>query len=136
MKNLAVFLIVLGCLYSASCKKSSQSDSLKLLTGPVWASDSLLANGVDASGPGGLLRNFKGDAKFNTDGTGSFGIYTGTWRFSANETQIVIITDSLPIPLTTKIAQLTTSSLKITTSYPDLLHPTTPINIRMTFKAK
>ena len=90
MKNLALFLVITGCLFLASCKKDSQSEAFKLLTGPVWVSDSLLANEIDASGPDGMLKNFKGEAKFNEDGTGNFGIYTGTWRFSYNETQIVI----------------------------------------------
>ena len=134
MKNLALLFIMAGCLYCASCKKDSQSQSFKLLTGPVWASDSLLANGLDASGPDGMLKNFKGEAKFNEDLTGNFGIYKGTWRFAYNETQIVITTDSLPLPLTTKIAELTTLSLKITTSYPNSAG--VPTNIRMTFKAK
>jgi hypothetical protein len=132
MKNLALLLIISGCFYIFSCKKDSQSELFKLLTGPVWVSDSLLANGVDASGQDGVLKNFKGEVKFNEDGTGYFGKYTGTWRFSFNETQIVIVTDSLPIPLTSQIAELTKSSLKITTSYTI----TVPINIRMTFKAK
>ncbi|MDO9339097.1 MAG: hypothetical protein Q7T72_01055 [Bacteroidales bacterium] len=137
MKNLALLLIISGCFFISSCKKDSQSEPFKLLTGPVWASDSLLANGLDASlPPDGMLRNFKGEAKFNEDGTGHFGIYTGTWRFAYNETQIVITTDSLPLPLTTKIAELTKISLKITTSYPNLLNPAAPTNIRMTFKAK
>jgi hypothetical protein len=136
MKNLALFLIVAGCLFSSSCKKDSQSQTFKLLTGPVWASDSLLANGADASGADGMLKNFKGDAKFNKDGTGSFGIYTGTWRFAYNETQIIISADSLSLPLTTKIAELTSISLKITTSYANLLNPAAPILIRMTFKPK
>jgi hypothetical protein len=82
-----------------------------------------------------MLEKFKGDAKFNTDGTGSFGTYTGTWRFAYDDTQIVIETDSLPIPLTTKIAELTESSLKITTSVPNLATGITS-NIRMTFKAR
>jgi len=136
MKNLVVLLIISGCLYLASCKKDSQSENFKLLTGHAWASDSLLANGADASGPDGLLKNFKGEIKFNEDGTGYFGVYTGTWRFSYNETQIVITTDSLPLPLTTKIAELTTASLKITTVYPNPINPSAPTNIRMTFKAK
>jgi hypothetical protein len=136
MKNLALFLIISACFYSASCKKDSQSDAVNLLTGPVWQSDSLLANKVDASGPAGLLKNFKGEAKFNTDGTGYFGIYKGTWRFSYGETQLVITSDSLPVPLTTKIAELTKTSLKVTTSYPNLANPSSPINLRMTFKAK
>src|SRR5450759_1724903 len=123
MKNLALLLIISGCFFMSSCKKNSQSEPFKLLTGNIWASDSLLANGVDASGPGGMLRNFKGETKFNEAGTGYFGIYTGTWRFAYNETQIVITTDSLPLPLTTKIAELTKISLKITTSYPNLVNP-------------
>jgi hypothetical protein len=134
MKNLALFLIISGCFYFASCKKDSHSESFNFLTSPVWVSDSLLANKVDASGPDGMLRNFKGEIKFNEDGTGNFGIYTGTWRFAYNETQIVITTDSLPLPLTTKIAELTKISLKVTTSYPNLLG--VPTNLRMTFKAK
>lgn len=135
MKNLTVLLLISISLAIFSCKKDGESERFNLLTGPTWASDSLLANGVDASGPGGMLEKFKGDAKFNTDGTGSFGAYTGTWRFAYDETQIVIETDSLPIPLTTKIAELTESSLKITTSVPNLTTGITT-NIRMTFKAR
>ena len=134
MKNVVLLLIISGCLYLASCQTDKQSESFKLLTAHTWISDSLLANGVDASGPGGMLSNFKGEVKFNTDLTGNFGIYTGTWRFAYNESQIVITTDSLPIPLTSKIAELTETSLKITTSYPNPLGVQT--NIRMTFKAK
>ncbi len=135
MKNLVLLFIISLSLAIFSCNKDSESERFKLLTGPTWASDSLLANGVDASGPGGLLENFKGDVRFNEDGTGSFGIYKGTWRFAYDETQIVIETDSLPIPLTTQIAELTAASLKITTSFPNLTTGITT-NIRMTFKAK
>jgi len=136
MKNIALLLILAGCLFNSSCKKESQSEPFKLLTGPVWLSDSLLANGVDAGGPAGILFNFKGEAKFNQDGTGYFGIYTGTWRFAFNETQIIITADSLALPITTQIAELTSNSLKIKTSYPNLLNPAAPILIRMTFKPK
>jgi len=136
MKNIALLLIISGCFFIASCHKNSQSESTKLLTGHIWVSDSLLANKVDAGGPGGMLADFNGEVKFNEDGTGNFGIYSGTWRFAYNETQIVITTDALQLPLTTKIAELTKTSLKITTSYPNLLNPSAPINIRMTFKAK
>jgi hypothetical protein len=135
MKNLSLFVVILG-MAILSCKKEETSENFELLTGPVWASDSLLANGIDASGPSGMLKNFVGDARFNEDGTGYFGKYTGTWRFAYNETQIVITSDSLPIPLTTKIAELTGMSLKVTTSYPNLANPSSPTNIRMTFKAK
>jgi len=134
MKNVALLLAIVCCLQLFSCSKNSDSEKFKLLTGPTWQSDSLLVNGADASGTGGLLENFKGDAKFNTDYTGHFGSYTGTWRFAFNETQIVISSDSLLLPLTAIIAELTTSSLKVTTSY--TLPPSPTLNIRMTFKAK
>ncbi len=134
MKNLALLLVVFGCIFISTCTKDNQSESLKLLTGSTWISDSLLANGADASGPDGMLKNFKGEAKFNADLTGNFGIYKGTWKFAYNDTQIIITTDSLPIPLITKVAELTKSSLKITTSYPNLSG--VPTNIRMTFKPK
>jgi hypothetical protein len=133
MKNLVAFFIIILSVSIFSCKKDGESERFKLLTDPAWKSDSLLANGVDASGPGGVLEKFKGEVKFNKDGTGTFGVYEGKWRFAYNETQIVIETDSLPIPLTTKIAELTAASLKITTSYPNLATGIT-INIRMTFK--
>jgi hypothetical protein len=136
MKNLAIFLVVAGFFYLLACSKDTESENFKLLTGPVWVSDSLLANGIDASGPDGMLKNFKGEAKFNKDGTGYFGIYTGTWRFAQEETQIVITTDSLPVPLSTKIAELTAESLKITTIYPNPINPAAPTYIRMTFNAK
>jgi hypothetical protein len=136
MKNIALLLVVTGCFLIFSCTEESQSEAFKLLTGPIWVSDSLLANGVDASGTAGMLENFKGEAKFNTDGTGNFGIYTGNWRFAYNETQIVITTDALDVPLTTKIAELTSISLKITTTYPNLLNPSAPTFLRLTFKAK
>jgi len=135
MKNLSLLFLISISFAIFSCKEDGESERFKLLTGPTWASDSLLANGIDASGPGEMLEKFKGNAKFNTDGTGSFGTYTGTWRFAYDETQIVIETDSLPIPLTTKIAELTESSLKITTSVPNLTTGITT-NIRMTFKAR
>jgi hypothetical protein len=135
MKNFVLLLFISGCFLISSCKEDSQSEHFILLTTPTWASDSLLANGQDASyQPDGMLRNFKGNAKFNVDGTGKFGNYIGTWRFSYDESQIVIETDSLPVALANKIAELTKTSLKITTSYPNTLGINT--TIRMTFKAK
>lgn len=134
MKNLAFLLIISGCFFVSSCKKDSQSEPFKLLTGPTWVSDSLLANGLDASGPDGMLKNFKGEAKFNQDLTGNFGKYTGTWKFAYNETEIVISSDSLAFPITTKIAELTKISLKVTTSFPISVGVST--KVRMTFKSK
>ncbi len=137
MKNLALFLLLAGFLLSSSCKeKDSKSENFKLLTGPLWSSDSLLVNGLDASGPLGILQGFKGNAKFNEDGTGYFGAYSGKWRFAQNESEITITADSLVIPLTTKIAELTSTSLKITTSFPNAVNPAMPLLIRMTFKGQ
>jgi hypothetical protein len=136
MKNLALLLVISACFCFASCKKDSQSDAFKLLTTPVWVSDSLLVNGKDAGSSGGMLELFKGEAKFNEDGTGYFGSYDGTWRFANNETQIVITSPLLPITLNTVIAELTNTSLKVTTTYPNLVNPLDPTKIRMTFKAK
>lgn len=136
MKNLALLLIISGFCVVFGCKKETKSEQFLLLTGPVWASDSLLAEGIDASRPGQMLAKFAGDIKFREDGSGYFGQYTGKWRFAFSETELVIESDSLQVPLTTKIAELTKKSLKLTTSYPNLLNPTNPIDIRMTFKAK
>ena len=137
MKNLLILLIVAGSFILITCEKDEPSVKFNLLTNPVWDSDSLLANGVDASGPGGFLEKFKGEAKFSKDGTGYFGQYTGTWRFSKDETEMAIVTDSLPIPLTAKIIELTELSLKITTAVPNFNLPAEPpASIRMTFKVK
>lgn len=135
MKNVVMLLIITGCFAAFSCSKK-ETDRFTLLTDPIWAPDSLLANGVNAGGPGGLLEKFMGDAKFNKDGTGYFGDYTGTWMFSADQTELVINSDSIPVPIIADIKELTSISLKLTTVLPnpvDLLHP---YNIRMTFKAK
>jgi hypothetical protein len=136
MKNLILFVIFSSVLVVFACKKESKSQQFLLLTKPVWASDSLLVNGVDASRPGQMLAKFVGDIKFREDGTGYFGQYTGKWRFSYNETELVIESDSLMIPLTTNIIQLTTKSLKLSTNFPNLTDLSNPYKIRMTFKAK
>jgi len=139
MKTLKNFLL-LGLIaimpVLTSCPDNDVTDPFTLLTTPTWQTDSLLANGADASKPGQLLAKFKGDAKFKEDGTGVFGIYKGTWWFVENKTQIIIKTDSLPLPLTNKIVELTANSFKITTGVPDVTGQTSIINIRMTFKAK
>ena len=136
MKNLVFFIFVAGCLILFACKKDNKSERFLLLTGPTWTSDSLLYDGVEAGNPGQKLDKFRGDAKFREDGTGFFGQYIGTWRFSFNETEMVIDSDSLQFALTADITELTKKSLKITTVYPNLLNPSEPIDIRMTFKAK
>ncbi|MGC9344917.1 MAG: hypothetical protein ACP5E3_19585 [Bacteroidales bacterium] len=135
MNKLGLALILLLAISFISCEDEEENtDRFNLLTTPTWTSDSLLVDGEDASGPGQILENFKGNAKFNEDGTGYFGLYTGTWRFSRDETEVIIVTDSLVFPLTTKIEELTTESLKITTGFPDLLG--NDMDIRMTFNVK
>jgi hypothetical protein len=139
MKNLLVFVAITCCIVIASCKEK-ESERFGFLTDPIWVTDSLIANGVNAGGPGGILAKFLGDAKFEKDGTGYFGKYTGTWRFMSNESQLVISSDSIPVihSITTDIIELTSTSLKLKTSLPDPQDPTfqTLIKIRMTFKAK
>ena len=136
MKNFIVLFFIAFCLIAVTCSKEKKSERFKLLTTPVWATDSLLANGVDASGPGGILEKFKGDAKFKEDGTGNFGKYSGEWSFNTDETEITIVTDSLPIPIICNIDLLTVQSLKITTSVPNPANFQEIFDIRMTFKAK
>lgn len=141
MKKLALLLIISGCLFASACNKDKTSERFKFLTGPVWTTDSLLANGDDASGPGQLLEPFKGDAKFKEDGTGYFGTHTGQWSFFSGETEIKITTD-LPvfgqviIPIICDIVELTSISLKITVIVPNQANPAEPHHLRMTFKAR
>ena len=135
MKNRLILLTLVILAVIFACKKE-ESARFRLLTGPVWTTVSLLADGVDAGGPGGFLAKFKGDAKFNKDGTGYFGAYKGTWMFSGDEKQIVISSDSLVIPIITDIAELTSSSLKVTADVPNPLNLFEPINIQLTFKPK
>ncbi|MFN2314281.1 MAG: hypothetical protein ABR531_07465 [Bacteroidales bacterium] len=130
-RHLLLFTLVMTIIVS-SCNKENVSDRFTLLTSHTWTSDSLLANGVDASDPGEMLALFKGDADFNEDGTGTFGQYSGTWMFTDNETNVAIISPELSFALTTHIVELTKTSLKVTFSFPS--QP--PTNIRMTFKPK
>ncbi|MFW5687387.1 MAG: hypothetical protein ACOCXV_00525 [Bacteroidota bacterium] len=133
-----VITIVFTLFVAASCEKEEEtSERFRLLTQAVWESDSLLINGEDASGPGELLEDFRGDAIFREDFTGTFGTYEGTWKFAQNETELVIQSDSLPALLSTKIHELTAESLKVSTTFPDLQNPTNPaLQIRLTFIAK
>lgn len=138
-RAIAFFLIITGMtLWTACDKEEENSERFRFLTGAVWVADSLLINGIDASGPGQLLENFRGEARFMEDGTGTFGAYEGTWRFAQNETELVIMSDSLPLPmLSTKIQELTAQSLKVTTAFPDFDNLQGPaLNIRLTFNAQ
>lgn len=136
MKNLVLSIMLVSCLNLVSCKKETTSERYNFLTGVSWLSDSLLANGEEAGGEGQLLEKFKGEANFYKNGTGVFGTYTGTWTLAYDDTQILIKADSIAIRLTTQIVELTATSLKITTEYPNLILPDEPIKIRMTFNSK
>ncbi|MFN8241534.1 MAG: hypothetical protein U0X39_12405 [Bacteroidales bacterium] len=136
MKKLLLLAFAAGLLVTMSCKKESVSEQFRLLTAHEWTSDSLLVNKVDQSGPGQMLEKFKGDAVFNTDGTGSFGQFSGTWRFAHDETYVVIESEDLDVPISPEIILLTATELKVKTIYPNLVNPSEPLNIRMTFKAK
>jgi len=136
MKKLTSFFIIVTLVLAYSCKQD-ESDRFNFLTGTVWTPVSLLANGVDATGPGGLLEGFVGDAKFNEDGTGTFGTYTGEWMFAAAEEKIIITTVSIPVSISLTITELTATSLKVEGSIPDPQNPLgPPITIEMTFRAK
>jgi len=135
MKN-AVLILITGIIILAACNKEKESERFTLITAHKWVSDSLLAEGIDASKPGQMLEKFKGEAEFKKDGTGYFGKYNGTWRFAYEETSVVIDSDSLQVPLTVNIAELTSLSLKVTTSFANPLNLNNPFDIRMTFKAK
>jgi len=132
MKNIVIWLLLSGLLLIAACTKEKGSARFDLLTSHTWTSDSLLANGVDASDPGEILEKFKGDIIFKKDGTGTFGQYSGTWMFADNETNLTINSPELSFALTTHIVVLTSVSLKVTFTYPGA----TPTDIRMTFKPK
>ena len=73
MKRVLLLIITGLTLILWACNKDTESEKFKLLTAHIWTSDSLLAEGIDASGPGQILEKFKGDAKFNKDYTGYFG---------------------------------------------------------------
>ena len=135
MKKLSLIFLIAVSLFVFACSKTEKSEKFKLLTAHVWTADSLLANKVDASGPGELLEKFKGNAEFKDDGTGTFGSYIGLWTFNKAETEITILSDSLTFPVICDIVELKTTSLKITTVVPDKI-TLAPIDIRMTFKAK
>jgi hypothetical protein len=131
MKNSGLILVLFIAFFIISCSKDDDdvSERFAHLTSTIWEPVSLLVNGEDAGNPGQLLADFNGDVNFNEDGTGSFGEYTGTWAFTANETQIIITTEALGFPITALIEELTSNSLKITTN---MLNQ----EIRMTFRAK
>ncbi len=133
-RNIVITIATVLLLVLACSKKDDNSENFIFLTDNTWLSDSLLVNGIDASGEGEPLEKFVGEATFNKDGSGTFGLYDGAWYFTNNETVITITTEDLPIPLTCNIVELTASSFKITTSFNDPILG--QLAIRITFKAK
>ncbi|RLD83282.1 MAG: hypothetical protein DRJ10_03775 [Bacteroidetes bacterium] len=136
IQNTLLVLFIIAIFFACKKEDDTLSENFILLTNHTWVNDSLLADGVEASGPGQILDDFIGDTKFNVDGTGYIGTFTGEWGFNENETQITIFSDSLLIPVTTNLVELTTSSLKITTNFPSRTTPGEVIDVRMTFKPK
>jgi hypothetical protein len=134
MKKFLLLLIIAVSILFFACKKDNKSDRYTTLTTTVWTTDSLLANGVDASDEGEFLAKFKGKAEFYEDGTGYFGTYTGEWGFNTSETEITIYTSELVFAIICRIVELTPSSLKITTTVPDPVNTSETVKVRMTFK--
>lgn len=122
-------------LMIAACGEK-ESERFILLTTPVWTSDTLYADGVDAGDPGELLYKFRGDAKFEKNGTGYFGEYDGKWMFNPDETKVTITSDSLAVAILANIYLLTSTDLRITAVVPNKENMSDPYDIRMTFKAK
>ncbi|MDX9928755.1 MAG: hypothetical protein RBS37_02775 [Bacteroidales bacterium] len=131
----SVVLVLLVTVFTG-CSKDDETERFKLLTGITWESDELLVDGEDESGTGQLLAFLVGDAKFNKDGSGTFGLYEGTWYFTNNETQITIFTPSLGVPLTTTIVELTNQKFRISTLFPIKGDQENPNLIEISFRAK
>ncbi|MEN8122377.1 MAG: hypothetical protein ABFS35_18675 [Bacteroidota bacterium] len=134
--TLIIILIIAVAFFACPNHEDVPSERFNLLTNHIWVNDSLLADGVEAGGPGETLEAFNGDTKFDVDGTGYIGTFTGDWGFNKNETQITIFSDDLLIPVTVNVVELTTSSFKITTNFPSQSSPGVYIDVRMTFKPK
>jgi hypothetical protein len=135
MKWLSVLLMAAAGLMIAACGEK-ESERFILLTTPVWVADTLYSDGVDAGNPGELLYKFRGDAKFQKNGTGYFGAYEGKWMFNPDETKVTITSDSLPVAILANIYLLTSTDLRITAVVPNKQNLSDPYDIRMTFKAK
>lgn len=134
-KQTVLFCIVTGLLILA-CSKEEKSERFKLLTTKVWTTESIVATGTDTTGIGILIKQLEGDAKFNVDGTGYFGSFTGLWWFNPDKTEIAIKPQALGITIVTEIIQMTPQSLKLSTPVTLPTHPLDLINLLMTFKAK
>ena len=136
MKDRIFLFCITACMILFSCSKKDKSERFILLTTPVWTTESIVATGTDTTGIGVLIKQLEGDAKFNEDGSGSFGSFTGQWWFNPDETNITIKTQSLIVAIVADIIQITAQSLKLSTPVTLPTHPSDPINLLITFKAK
>jgi hypothetical protein len=128
---IALTITILGCKKDED--NSVKSERFILLTSHAWTSQTLEANGVDASGPGGILEPFVGDVIFNEDGSGTIGSETGSWSFTSNETQLTINSSALTFPVTLNIVELSETRLELTTTFNSI---TGNIDLRLVYLAK
>lgn len=136
MRNIICISFITIALLLTACSKEKESERFRLLTTPVWVSESILVNGVKPEGDWDFLNEFTGEAKFNKDGTGYFGSYTGEWRFNEAETEITIVPAAIGLPIITEIIELTSTTLKISPTIPNPQNPQESADIIMIFKAK
>ncbi|HOS71330.1 MAG TPA: hypothetical protein PLZ75_02650 [Bacteroidales bacterium] len=134
-RTICLSFIAIALLLTA-CSKEKESERFRLLTTPVWVSESILVNGVKPEGDWDFLNDFTGDAKFHKDGTGYFGSFTGEWKFNDAETEIIITTTTVPIPIVTEIIELTSVTLKISTTILNPQNPAESADVIMIFKAR
>ncbi len=135
-----LLLFIALCLTMLGCKKNEddavKSERFIILTSLTWTSQTLEVDGVDASGPDGLLEPFVGDVTFNEDGTGTIGSETGTWNFTSNETQLIINSPALNFPVTLNIVELSETRLELTANIPNPDNFLEQIEIRMVYVPK
>lgn len=136
MKKLIYLTFVAVALFLYSCSKDKESERFTLLTTPVWTTESITATGADTTGVGVLIKLIRGDAKFNTDGTGTFGMFSGKWSLNSDEDQITITTLALPSSIVADILTLTNQSLKLSADITIATHPQDLINLVLSFKVK
>lgn len=134
LKSAVLIPFILLIIFACNKKDDEKSERFVLLTSHAWKSDSLLADGVEAGDEGQLLYPFSGEARFKEDGTGYVGRYPGTWSFNPDETQIIIVSDSLPSVATAVIDELTETSLKLVSLFITNTEPSQLVQIRLTYK--
>lgn len=136
MRNIVCLTFITAVLLLTACSKDKKSERFRLLTTTAWINESVLVDGEEPAGDWDFLNEFTGEAKFNEDGTGNFGSYTGQWRFNETETEITITTESIPLPIVTRIIELTSERLEISTVTLNPQNPSETAEITMIFKSR